>query len=634
MSYFMLSLCTTTQAQELQKVPLYQKMTLRLPFSTEEKEYMVQKEGHYFILNGDIIVGNDFPNTMSYGHKDQDYQWTNGTIPIAISPSIFEKNLQNVVYQAIDEYNQKTEICMVPYTGQDDYIMVEFNDKISGSGQSPVGRQGGEQKLFLNNNAPFGTVVHELLHAVGIWHEQSRSDRNNFVKILEENVRGGTENNFQIEPGTISGGYDYCSIMHYSQMAFSKNGANTIQCLTNGSITPCPSCLGQRNGLSQGDIRGIDQLYSSVSRFPCQTRFPRPSDTRKDANVTAVSATKGGATLFTVGEDGGVWSTYYDSRVANPKWEAWFPLGGKVRPGTQVTAVSTVEGGISLFVVGLDDAIWSAYYDPRVANPKWTDWFSLGGKARAGTTISAVSAAYGSVSLFIVGANGSVWSKYFDARVANAKWSDWFSLGGGVKIGSDIAAISTVEGGISLFVVGLDDAVWSSYFDPRIPNAKWVDWFSLGGKIRAGNSVTAVSASKGSTSLFVVGMDNTVWSRYFDARIPNAKWVDWFSLGGIILGGTEISAVSAVEGGISLFGVSTDNGAWSAYFDPRVANAKWTDWFTLGARGLIRNRATIQAISPNAGGVSLFSVNSAAQVFSAYYDPRVPNAKWSEWFRL
>jgi astacin len=91
-----------------------------------------------------------------------------------------------------------------------------------------------------------------------LWHEQSREDRNNFVRIRYENIETGREHNFnqQIDDGDDIGAYDYGSIMHYGANAFSKNGQPTIEPLQSG-VT-----IGQRNGLSAGDIAAIHAIYT------------------------------------------------------------------------------------------------------------------------------------------------------------------------------------------------------------------------------------------------------------------------------------------------------------------------------------------------------------------------------------
>ena len=63
-----------------------------------------------------------------------------------------------------------------------------------------------------------GTVSHEIGHAVGFNHEQSRSDRDSFVEIIEENIRSGFERNFEKRTTDQRGvPYDYYSVMHYGK---------------------------------------------------------------------------------------------------------------------------------------------------------------------------------------------------------------------------------------------------------------------------------------------------------------------------------------------------------------------------------------------------------------------------------
>jgi hypothetical protein len=135
-----------------------------------------------------------------------------------------------------------------------------------------------------------------------------------------------------------------------------------------------------------------------------------------------------------------------------------------------VSAVSTVPGGVSLFLVDSQGAVQSSYFDPRVANPQWAPWFrvSQAGLAPAGAVVSAVSTVPGGVSLFLVDSQGAVQSSYFDPRVANPQWAPWFHLTEGRAANpiSAVSGVSSAPGGASLFFVDPQGAVQSTYFDP------------------------------------------------------------------------------------------------------------------------------------------------------------------------
>jgi hypothetical protein len=133
---------------------------------------------------------------------------------------------------------------------------IDFN--LGDGCSSPVGRQ----PYFLQaitlkpNCADVGGIVHEIGHTVGLFHEHTRSDRDNYVTILWNNILDDAKHNFEIDPGSVNlGPYDYASIMHYDAFAFSKNGQPTIV------TKPAGIPIGQRNGLSQGDINAVAMLY-------------------------------------------------------------------------------------------------------------------------------------------------------------------------------------------------------------------------------------------------------------------------------------------------------------------------------------------------------------------------------------
>ncbi|KAM7352148.1 seminal metalloprotease 1-like [Cochliomyia hominivorax] len=105
-----------------------------------------------------------------------------------------------------------------------------------------------------------GTIMHEILHSLGFYHQQSASNRDDYVLIVEENIKEGRQSNFiKYDDKTVTDfgiEYDYGSILHYSSTAFSKNGKRTIIPLMGDDIE-----IGQRRALSTSDIAKLNLMY-------------------------------------------------------------------------------------------------------------------------------------------------------------------------------------------------------------------------------------------------------------------------------------------------------------------------------------------------------------------------------------
>lgn len=182
------------------------------------------------------------------------FLWPQGIVYFAIDPQLPDKTR---VTKAIDHWRNKTSLRFVKRTNQKDYVYFTKGDGCA----AMIGHVGGRQKVWLASNCSTGTVIHEIGHAIGLWHEHERADRGDHVRVRWENVVKGYESNFdKVDKGSAQTPtkYDRSSIMHYGSFYFSKNGKPTL--VTKGGNTFEPN----RSALSKLDVVGVERLYDGI----------------------------------------------------------------------------------------------------------------------------------------------------------------------------------------------------------------------------------------------------------------------------------------------------------------------------------------------------------------------------------
>ncbi|KAL7633442.1 UNVERIFIED_CONTAM: hypothetical protein RMT77_016313 [Armadillidium vulgare] len=233
---------------------------LNVPDATDPIMAANQFQGDIVLPNRDVLVSL---NSNSVSHNpppknaviEEESKWPNGVIPYAIS-SAYDTNERAVIAKAMSAFHDSTCIRFVPRNDEKDYIFIT-----KGSGcSSAVGRVGGQQTVTLGRGCIyFGIVIHELMHATGFWHEQSRADRDNFITIIWNNIQKGMEYNFQKYDWNIIQNlgvtYDTGSIMHYGSNSFAVDRKKPTIVANNGDE------IGQRTHLSPKDIQKLKALY-------------------------------------------------------------------------------------------------------------------------------------------------------------------------------------------------------------------------------------------------------------------------------------------------------------------------------------------------------------------------------------
>ncbi|KAK5641921.1 hypothetical protein RI129_010468 [Pyrocoelia pectoralis] len=224
-------------------------------------------------FEGDMIFSNK-RNALT----NLNFRWPNGKVCYYI-PSNFPDWQKNMIKRAFA--NGLSGTCVQAVECRNccggDYVSIT-NDK-KGC-YATVGRTGGAQELNLATNCWYEYVIlHEFLHTLGLWHQQNVPNRDNYVQVFLENVIDVEQYNFKKFTSryvtSFGQRYDYCSLMHYDEFAFSKNGLATIRA-TRVSMNiikivntftfdfqswNCPQGIGRATGLSPIDRNKINTMY-------------------------------------------------------------------------------------------------------------------------------------------------------------------------------------------------------------------------------------------------------------------------------------------------------------------------------------------------------------------------------------
>jgi hypothetical protein len=219
------------------------------------------------IFEGDIILTpeqlaatkNPGGRTNGAGTSEKILRWRDFTIPYTIDSDV---SSQSRIKNAIAAWEAKTPIRFVVRTDQTDYVTFR-----SGSGcSSNVGRLGtGQQFITISALCSTRDIVHEIGHTIGLFHEQNRSDRDDYITVHFDNIKANKRDNFikyndNGQLGFDRGQFDFKSIMLYPSInSFAIDNKKPTMTRKKDGLN-----FEENDKISNGDHRTVTTMYANL----------------------------------------------------------------------------------------------------------------------------------------------------------------------------------------------------------------------------------------------------------------------------------------------------------------------------------------------------------------------------------
>jgi len=247
------------------------------------------------LFEGDMVMDNRLRDAVLGVSKKsvvigEGIKWPNGILYYEVDPN-FDPKGRELLRKTIKEFHERTCIRFEKRKDEPNYVVYTSREDVCSSN---IGMIGGRQEIHIGIHCMVvGTVIHETMHALGFIHEHSRPDRDDYIDVKWENIKKDEWSNFNKytfhDVSNEKVEYNFASVMHYRNDAFTKNGKDTLVAKGEEDLK-----FGQRMKFSIGDVKGINNFYNCVKYQdqPNYTNLFKDYSGQKDQRLRAAKRDK------------------------------------------------------------------------------------------------------------------------------------------------------------------------------------------------------------------------------------------------------------------------------------------------------------------------------------------------------